>query len=104
MSQHTIITVEASGYTYSVDLYEERVDGDSDLIAEATHVYVLTSRNDAMLELFVGRELWGNQAAILSEEGEMLLFCFEELEDEQYDLLLVLGIEYDLTVRESVAV
>ena len=103
MSQHSIINVEASNYEYSVDLYEERFAGDSELIVEATHVYVLTSRNDAMLELFVERELWGNQAAILSEEGEMLLFCFEELENEQYDLLLVLGIEYDLTVRELVA-
>jgi len=96
--QHTIINVTASGYTYSVDLYEERVDGDSDIIANATYIYVLTASSDAVLETFVDCELYSDQAAILSEEGEMLVFCDEELEDEQYDLLLVLGIRYDLTV------
>lgn len=98
MSQHSIINVEASNYEYSVDLYEERFAGDSDIIANATYIYVLTASSDAVLETFVDCELYSDQAAILSEEGEMLLFAYEELEDEQYDLLLVLGIRHDLTV------
>lgn len=95
----TTITLNAFGYEHElVDSFNAE---EIAAITDAPMIYII-SGDDEMIEAF-RRELTQDQHLFWSEAGEALVFAYEELEDEQYDLLLMLGLVYDLEDQSGVA-
>ncbi len=91
------ITLNAFGYEHElIDSYNEE---EAEAIENAPLVYIIAG-DDEMVETF-SRMLLQDQHLFWSEAGEALLFAYEELEDQQYDDLLLMGLEYYLEDRSA---
>ncbi len=94
------LTISAFGYEH--ELNDSYNDEELDAIVDAPIVYIIAGDDD-MIGAF-SRMLLQDQHLFWSEAGEALLFAYEELEDEQYDDLLLMGLEYYLEDRGKLAI
>ncbi len=96
-----IAPVQTKEFTYEVDTDNAVSADEAEAIVESPYVYVLTAGDENILHAF---ELESDMYMVWSEEGECLVFAYDTFSNDTYDLMIDLGIQYDLTDREQLAV